>query len=179
MALRRRAERSRADRAMPRARGPDGRARERCLPGRPPVPAPARPIGSPPRRPRHAAARESAPRSAAVQSVDTESLLLLYYGGNAESASERALVLRVRNVPRFAGAAHGVRALRHAVARRLRAPALRTGWPSDIVAIRAGPAPRSGGRDHARGGIHSALARRRPALGEGRVAQPDRVVQGA
>src|SRR5881392_1166244 len=100
MAPPRRAERSRADRAMPKARGPDGRARERCLPGRPPVPTPARAIGSPPRRPRHAAARESAPRYAAARSADTGSLLLLYYGANAESASERALVLRVRNVSR-------------------------------------------------------------------------------
>src|SRR5438552_190906 len=110
MAPPRRAERSRADRAMPKARGPDGRARERCLPGRPPVPTPARAIGSPPRRPRHAAARESAPRYAAARSADTGSLLLLYYGANAESASERALVLRVRNVSRAGGAAHGAAA---------------------------------------------------------------------
>src|SRR5437016_5273230 len=161
MGLRRRAERSRADRAMPRARGPDGRARERCLPGKPRAPTPARAIGSPPRRPRRAAARESAPRPVGrVRSADTGSLLVLYYGANAESASQRALVLRLRNVPRGARAAHRVRTLRHAVARRLCAPALRAGRASDIVAIRAGPAPRSGGGGHARRGIHAALARR-------------------
>src|SRR5207248_9110008 len=124
----------------PRARGPAGRARERGPPGRPPAPTPARAIGSPPRRPRPAAARESAPRSAAVRSADTGSLPLLYYGAHAESASQRALVLRLRNVPRRAGAAHGVRALRHAVARRLCASAIRAGGPSDPVAVSAGPA---------------------------------------